>query len=237
MKRFYRVNIWPLLVIVLIAGGFWETTGIASDSHNASAPKTIVSQTIEELADGGTLNKAKILAAPFFTENMYAPDDLSDAGKQILQDFADHVRTAHGKYAKQFPGLLTTITISVAAYSKQEAFEEDFSLLHEISVDGNVQIPTQDPERRQFLNYCLSAFRSRTLGERLQQALVDYDQQHPLLKIQYIIEGKGEQQSDEQADSKSVQQYAFSAEIKVRVRGPRVTHPTDIILYEVQEEE
>lgn len=237
MKRIRHVSILRLPVVVLILIGFWETPGTASGSPETSAPTKVVSQTIEELSDGGTLKKASVVTAPFFGENAYTLDDLSDAGKQVVRDFADHVRTAHEKYAEKFPGLATTVTISMIAYSRQEAFGEDFSLLHEISADGNVQIPTQDPERRQFLNYCLSAFRSRTLGEYLQQALADYDQEHPLLKIRYIIEGEGEQQPDDQADSKSAQQYAFSAEIKVRVRGPRVTHPTDIILYEVQEEE
>jgi hypothetical protein len=75
--------------------------------------------------------------------------------------------------------------------------------------------------------------------------LAEYDRKDIKFKIKYRAAGKGEKKPEEEtaseihADFQSdlrPRTYSISAELKIRERGPQVSHPTDIILFEVIEE-
>ena len=165
--------------------------------------------------------------------------------QKILQKFTEQFLAAETEYAKQVPGLSIIATINTTCYSNQADFPEDSEFVKILTKDTTLQIPQQDPERRQFLNQRLSEFRAETITAYLRQLLSEHDRKDRTLRIRYRPEGKGEDRSEEQialerdsSDEKYLkpQTDSISAELKIKERGPRVSHPSDIILYEVIEE-
>jgi hypothetical protein len=81
----------------------------------------------------------------------------------------------------------------------------------------------------------LATLRAKTINEYFRQLLSEHDRVDLKLKIKYKI-GESPKETSEEKQRASETDYDISAELRVKERGPRVSHPTEIILYEVIEE-
>ena len=207
MKITYMCGILILLLIVPVTGL------IASEAQEeAPARNTSLESTTVKLPEGGNLNKTRIESGAFFEKDKYALSDLTEEGKKLLQEFTKKVLVAKTDYAERYAGLSIVLTINTTCYDEPP----------------------------------LSTLRAKTINAYLRQVLSDHDRADLKLKIRYKVEERPEKNSEEtQGVSETAidtpgdlppPTYDISAELKIKERGPRVSHPTDIILYEVIEE-
>ncbi len=150
-----------------------------------------------------------IRAEKFFTENRFALDSLSEEGQGILQHVADELLVAKADFAKRTAGLSIVMTITTQCYDEPE----------------------------------MSTRCAETINEYLEQLLAEDDKNDISVKITYLGATSPEDRpvsSDSGSHSESEfpppnRLYEISAELKIKERGPRVSHPTDTILYEIVE--
>lgn len=224
MKRFFLIRqgsaalLMPLLLSSLL---------YVSNAQNAPVP--------EESAEGHVTN-TRVTTAAWFEPERYTLADLSPAGQQALQQFAEALLSGKAVFANQSPGLEVEATVSILCSSRQPAFQRPSALLDELNAK-QIQLPANDPERRQALNLYLSSLRAETLSAMLRELLTPHDRADPFLKIKYRPKGQGETPLSETASASNSPAYVLSVEFAFKERGPRVSRPTETILYEIIEDE
>jgi hypothetical protein len=207
MKITYMCGILILLLIVPVTGMTASET-----QEEVPAKNTVPENTTLKLPEGGNLNKTRIESGAFFEKDKYALSDLTEGGKKLLQEFTKKVLVAKTDYAERYAGLSIVLTITTTCYDEPP----------------------------------LSTLRAKTINAYLRQGLLDHDRADRKLKIRYKVVERPEENSEETQGASETDldtpgdlpptTYDISAELKIKERGPRVSHPTDIILYEVMEE-
>lgn len=209
MKRILeRMALLLALLLALIVWGKPTMSG----AEETTAKSKLSEESVIKLQDGGTLGKTRITSAAFFEEDQYALSDLTEEAKRIIQEFTERILSAKADYAERYAGLSIVLTITTTCYAEPR----------------------------------LSTRRAETINAYLRQLLSEHDQADLKLTIKYTI-GKGPEEISEkmqgatETDSDahkelSPRTYDISAELKIKERGPRVSHPSEIILYEVIEE-
>jgi hypothetical protein len=209
MKHIFEIML--LLLLCISTFMLWGEPIISTNVEAVIAQSKSSEETTETLPEGGTLGKTRITSVAFFEQDQYALSDLSEEGKNILQEFTKKALVAETDYAEQYVGLSIVMTITTTCYNEPP----------------------------------LSTLRAETINAYLKQLLSEYDQADLKLTIKYKVGENAEPTSEEQKASGegsdaqselSPHTYSIAAELKVKERGPRVSHPTDIILYEVIEE-
>lgn len=199
---------------------------------------------ISEQSVENHVTTTRVATTAWFAPERYAAEDLSAAGQQALQQMAELLLLKKTEFAGQMPGLEVNATVTITCYSRQPTFHRDSALFAALDAK-QIQLPINELERRQALNLHLSALRAETLSAVLRELLTPHDRADPFLKIRYRPEGQGEtlpphSETSPRSDTEASQvapHYIFGVEFAFKERGPRVSRPTDTILYEIIEED
>jgi outer membrane protein OmpA-like peptidoglycan-associated protein len=116
--------------------------------------------------------------------------ELSDEGRVALEAFAGNIIAGKNRYKEKYPDDTIVIKSKIVGYTDQIGFDEKKPLFKELSSGIEDRIPTQQPERRQFLNKRLAEFRARAISSHIEEFIKKGEESR--LKITPEIIGKGE---------------------------------------------
>ena len=136
-----------------------------------------------------------------FEPGKYAMADFGQKGQQAISAFIENLLAIKAQYPMQYPGQLLTIKIKTVGYTDQVPVSNP-KLIEALTqgIDA-AAIPTEEVERRKFLNHRLSEFRSRTVNEYAQARLQELTRGDSTLKVEVEIVGKGEEFPATDADA------------------------------------
>lgn len=119
--------------------------------------------------------------------------ELSGEGKAELDRLIEKIIQTKEEYLLQYPDKNVTIKIKVISYTDEASFRKGTALVEEL-IEGFEQNAPQDGiERRKFLNQHLSILRAKTIGEYVQQRILEAEERDSDVSIEQEIIGKGEE--------------------------------------------
>jgi len=128
-----------------------------------------------------------------FEPGKYAMADFGQKGQQAISSFIKNLLVIKAQYPMQYPGQMLTIKIKTVGYTDQVPVSNP-KLIEALTQDIDaVTIPSEEVERRKFLNHRLSEFRARTVNEYAQARMQELTRGDPTLNIEIEIVGKGEE--------------------------------------------
>jgi hypothetical protein len=138
-----------------------EFRGIKGESENIGG---IIERHVEESIESDVS----------FGEGEYKIEDISEEGKQRLEEVVRKFIAAKDAHTKKFPNYKdakTTIRIDVYGYTDELPFIEGTRLVRELEQGPEIVPQTSPEDRRKALNQNLSQFRAESIGNYLTQRL------------------------------------------------------------------
>jgi hypothetical protein len=154
---------------------------------------TKVLEDLDKVAQIGA--DARAMSKMLVTEISFAPGEysISNDGSRILRKLSEAIITDKHMLDRFYPDKTFVIKVKIVGYADQLDFREESGLLSKLMENVSDPIPTNQIERRQFLNWRLSELRARITSESLGQTIIQMDQEISERQIERETIGFGEE--------------------------------------------